>query len=82
MKIKSFAGALPPHTPSEYGMPVALAQSINAWDNLGFEVGQYLGHKETLCQVSAKRDGEVCLVSWGWVPIAECTTDVEREGLI
>lgn len=77
MKIKSQCAQLPPNTPTEYGFPVALAQSINARNNIGTEVGQSIGYRETLCQITDKRPGELHLVSWGWVPEAECTTDCE-----
>lgn len=77
MKIKSTCGGLPPFVPTEQLHPVTLAMSINALNNVGYQLGQYIGYKETLCQVSAVRPGEVNLVSWGWVPIADCTTEVE-----
>lgn len=78
MKVKSFCGQLLPNVPSDMAYPVALAQSMTAPSNVGFEVGKYLGYKETLCEVTAVTATQVQLVSWGWVPVAECTTEVER----
>jgi hypothetical protein len=78
MKIKSTCGQLPPNVPIEQVTPVTLARSITAFDNVGTEIGQWIGYKETLCQITDATEGELQLVSWGWVLRDHCTIDVER----
>ncbi len=80
MKIKSTCGQLPPNVPTELAFGVAVAQSLT--EAIGTNVGQYIGYKETLCQITDKRPGELHLVSWGWVPEAECTTGIERDPVL